>query len=58
MTEAVFVLLVASGLCLTFSAITTLYAIRTLDKARLFLAAAWDLLESNNADDFRNEGTD
>ena len=44
MLEATFALLVASGLCLTLSAITTIYAIRKLEKSREFLLFAWDLL--------------
>ena len=59
MTEAVFALLVASGLCLTFSAITAVYAIRTLEKSRQFLYFAWDLLHKAEAEEiFGKEGTE
>ena len=42
--EAIFALFVASGLCLTFSVITAIYAIRTLENSRQFLYFAWDLI--------------
>ncbi|MBQ3447268.1 MAG: hypothetical protein IJG37_06480 [Synergistaceae bacterium] len=59
MTEAVFALFVASGLCLTFTAITAVYAIRTLEKSRQFLYFAWDLLHRNEAHEvYRKEGTE
>ena len=58
MTEAVFALFVASGLCLTFSAITAVYAIRTLEKSRQFLADACDLLDEQDNEVFRKEGSD
>ena len=54
MTEAVFALFVASGLCLTFTAITAVYAVRMLEKSREFLSAAWDFLEFQETDMFRN----
>ena len=58
MTEAVFVLLVASGLCLTFSTITAIYAIRTLEKSRQFLYFAWELLYRAEAEEvYGKEGT-
>ena len=47
MYEAVFILFVASGLCLTFSAITAFYAIRTLQDAKLILSFAGFLLRRN-----------
>ena len=66
MTTAVFTLFVASGLCLTFSAITVIYAIRTLEKSRQFLLFAWDLLLRREheygygaeQEDYRREGTE
>ena len=58
MTEAVFALFVASGLCLTFTAITAVYAVRMLEKSREFLSAAWDFLEFQETDMFRNYGTE
>lgn len=59
MIEAVFALFVASGLCLTFSAIVAIYAVRTLEKSRQFLYFAWDLLHNRNAEEeYRKEGTD
>ena len=56
--EATFVLLVASGLCLTFSVITAIYAIRTLENSRQFLDFAWNLLHKLENEEFRKEGTD
>lgn len=59
MIEAVFALFVASGLCLTFSVIVTIYAIRTLEKSRQFLYFAWDLLHRHKDEEiFRKEGTE
>ena len=63
MTTAIFALFVASGLCLTFSAITTIYAIRMLENARQFLDFALDLLlrkeyECGYGTDYRKEGTE
>ena len=59
MTTAVFTLFVASGLCLTFAAITAIYAISTLEKARQFMYFAWDLLRrSETGDVYGQEGTD
>ena len=58
MTEAVFALFVASGLCLTFTAITAVYAIRTLEKSRQFLEAAWDFLEAQDNEYYCKEGTE
>ena len=59
MTEAVFALFVASGLCITFSAITAVYALRTLEKSRQFLYFAWDLLHKAEAEEiFGKEGTE
>ena len=66
MTTAVFTLFVASGLCLTFAAITAIYAIRVLEKARQFLLFAWDLLlrreheygYSAAQENYRREGTE
>ena len=63
MVEATFALFVASGLCLTFSVITTVYAIRTLENSRQFLDFAWDLLlrkeyEYGYGTDYRKEGTE
>ena len=58
-TEAVFALFVASGLCLTFTAITAVYAIRTLEKSRQFLYFAWDLLHRACAEErYGKEGTE
>ncbi len=56
MIEAIFALFVASGLCLTFSVITAIYAIRTLEKSRQFLYFAWDLTHDSHGID-RLEGT-
>ncbi|MBQ3447707.1 MAG: hypothetical protein IJG37_08705 [Synergistaceae bacterium] len=58
MVEGVFALFVASGLCLTFSAITAVYAIRTLEKSRQFLYFAWDLLHRYEDEEYRREGTE
>ena len=58
MIEAVFTLFVASGLCLTFSAITAVYAIRTLEKSRQFLYFAWDLLHKYELEEYGKEGTE
>lgn len=59
MIEAVFALFVASGLCLTFSVITAVCAIRTLEKSRQFLYFAWNLLHRNEAQEvYRKEGTE
>ena len=58
LTVAAFTLLVASGLCLTFAAITAFYALRSLEKSRDFLAAAWDFLEAQDTEEFRKEGTE
>lgn len=58
MTEAIFALFVASGLCLTFSVITAIYAIRTLEKLRELIVEAWDLLLRYDAEDYRKEGTE
>lgn len=58
MTTAVFTLFVASGLCLTFAAITAIYAISVLEKARQFLYFAWDMLHrAETGDVYRGEGT-
>ena len=45
MTEAVFTLFVASGLCLTFSCIAVIYAVRILQKAHDFLSFALELVD-------------
>ena len=58
MVEGVFALFVASGLCLTFSAITAVYAIKTLEKSRQFLYFAWDLLHRYEDEEYRREGTE
>ena len=59
MIEAVFALFVASGLCLTFSVIVAIYAIRTLEKSRQFLYFAWDLFHSHKAEEeYKQEGTE
>ena len=59
MVEATFALFVASGLCLTFSTITAIHAIRTLEKSREFLLFAFELLHHENCDDeYRKEGTE
>ena len=58
MTEAVFVLLVASGLCLTFSSIIAFYSIRTLFKSGELFADIMDLILKHDADVSRKEGTD
>ena len=61
MTEACFVLLTASGLCLTFSAIVAFYAIKTLREARICFSFILDFLHTrslknlkspNNAKDY------
>ena len=57
-TEAVFTLFVASGLCLTFTAITMVYAIRMLEKSRQFLYFAWDLLHKYELEEYGKEGTE
>lgn len=59
MTTAVFTLFVASGLCLTFAAITTIHAIRILDKSHEILCSVLDLIplaELGNV--YGQEGTD
>ena len=59
MIEAVFALFVASGLCLTFSVIVAIYAIRTLEKSRQFLYFAWDWIHSYKAvKEYKKEGTE
>ncbi len=59
MIEAIFALFVASGLCLTFSVIVAIYAIRTLEKSRQFLYFAWDLFHSYEAkEEYKKEGTE
>lgn len=59
MIEAVFALFVASGLCLTFSVITAIYAIRTLEKSREFLYFAWDMFHSYKVEEkYKKEGTE
>ena len=57
-TEGIFALFVASGLCLTFTAITAVYAVRTLEKSRQFLEAAWDLLHKYELEEYGKEGTE
>ena len=56
MTEAVFTLFVASGLCLTFSCIIVVYAVRILQQANDFLHFALDLVENDEV--IRKEGTE
>lgn len=59
MTEGVFALFVGSGLCLTFTAIMAVYAIRTLEKSRQFLYFAWELLHRHEMQDvYGKEGTE
>ena len=45
MTEACFVLLLGSGLCLTFSAFVLLHAIKTMKKCSSFFDFAWYLIQ-------------
>ena len=59
MTEAVFTLFVASGLCLTFSCIAVIYAVKLLEKSREFLYFAWDLFHDEECGEvLRKEGTE
>ena len=48
MTEACFVLLTASVVCLTFSAIVAFYAIRTLREARICFSFILDFVAHRN----------
>ena len=50
MTEACFVLLTASGLCLTFSAIVAFYAIKTLREARICFSFILDFVAHREKD--------
>ena len=59
MTEAVFTLFVASGLCLTFSCIAVIYAVRILQQANDLLNFALDLVENDGSEGvLRKEGTE
>ena len=59
MTEAVFTLFVASGLCLTFSCIAVIYAVRILQKAHDFLSFALELVDDAECGaPLKKEGTE
>ena len=60
MTDVAIALLVASVLCLFLTAVTALYAVRTLEKSRYFLAFAWDLIHMDDKleEVYGKEGTE